>query len=571
MGVMYSFSARFWVFLAIAVLFSGVTPAIAQDASDIANELTTSARNLPGLVSAFAYLLGMLLGVWGVFKLKDHVDNPNNTPIHVPVIRLLAGGALLALPTVYEAMARAFGNPGDVDFDPGVTTAMTVLSGGLSDLANLTRGALSDLNAVMSTLTNSAEDLPGLIVAVAYLLGLILGFSGILKIKEHVENPDKAPLSHGVIRLLVGGALFSIEIIYQAMAEAFGDVGLKGQVMSVLSALNFFSSGYTGDVTDFCNPLGGNFRTVEGVLGEDGGGASLRDSFCGIILHAGAAPAFLNAIAYVIGLVLGVWGLLKIRDHVDNPQQNTIWAGVSRLLAGGAFFSLPIIVEVFRSSIAPLSSSAIGSGVGTAVSGIFGIGGTVTKYNDKTAPEACDGLDGIMYCMMSDVLGPLHVVINFFAFVAGTVLIMIGISRLIKSAQEGARGPGGFGTIMTFITGGALISYNELVRAFTMTMFSNPTTLTFVELSYSEGLSGDEVAAIHTVISAVIKFMIVIGLISFVRGLFIIRGVAEGNNQASLMAGVTHLVGGALAVNLGPLINAVQTTLGISAYGVTFS
>ena len=76
---------------------------------------------------------------------------------------------------------------------------------------------------------------------------------------------------------------------------------------------------------------------------------------------------------------------------------------------------------------------------------------------------------------------------------------------------------------------------------------------------------------VHTTIAAIIKFMIVVGLVSFVRGLFIIRDVSEGSQQASLMAGITHIVGGALAVNLGPLINAVQATLGIGAYGITFS
>jgi hypothetical protein len=34
---------------------------------------------------------------------------------------------------------------------------------------------------------------------------------------------------------------------------------------------------------------------------------------------------------------------------------------------------------------------------------------------------------------------------------------------------------------------------------------------------------------------------------------------------------MTHLIGGAAAVNLGPLINAVQQTLGIGGLGVVFN
>jgi hypothetical protein len=84
-------------------------------------------------------------------------------------------------------------------------------------------------------------------------------------------------------------------------------------------------------------------------------------------------------------------------------------------------------------------------------------------------------------------------------------------------------------------------------------------------------MSTAEVAQFYTVVSAVLKFMIMVGLISFVRGIFIIREVAEGNNQASMMSGVTHMVGGALAVNLGPLLNVVQATLNITGFGVAFS
>jgi len=68
-----------------------------------------------------------------------------------------------------------------------------------------------------------------------------------------------------------------------------------------------------------------------------------------------------------------------------------------------------------------------------------------------------------------------------------------------------------------------------------------------------------------------LEFMIMVGLISFVRGIFIIREASEGGQQASIMAGVTHMVGGALAVNLGSLINAVEATLGITNYGIQFS
>jgi hypothetical protein len=283
---------------------------------------------------------------------------------------------------------------------------------------------------------------------------------------------------------------------------------------------------------------------------------------CDIITHTGLFPAFLTALSYLFGLIMGVWGVLKIRDHVLNPQQTAITEGVTRLIAGGAFFALPFVVDVISTTM---------DGGGFAIHSIGSQG-----YNiESTITAACStgsaGLDGALACFAEDMLGPVHALLNFFSFVAGIIFIMIGISRLVKGAQEGARGPGGIGTMMSFAIGGALISYNEIMRAASTTLAGNEQTATYAEMQYTTGMSTEEQQAAHAVISSILKFMIIVGLISFVRGLFIVRSVAEGNQQASIMAAVTHIIGGALAVNLGPVLNAVQTTLGTTGYGIEFS
>ena len=37
------------------------------------------------------------------------------------------------------------------------------------------------------------------------------------------------------------------------------------------------------------------------------------------------------------------------------------------------------------------------------------------------------------------------------------------------------------------------------------------------------------------------------------------------------MAGLTHIIGGALAVNIGSVLNAVQFSLGLETFGIIFS
>ena len=80
--------------------------------STIARNITESIEELPGLVTSVSYMIGMLMGVVGVMKLKDHVENPTQTPMKDGAIRLAAGGALFGLPIVFESMLNTIGTTG---------------------------------------------------------------------------------------------------------------------------------------------------------------------------------------------------------------------------------------------------------------------------------------------------------------------------------------------------------------------------------------------------------------------------------------------------------------------------
>ncbi len=90
---------------------TGATDAnAANDFGSIANNINQSLSSLPGLISALAYLFGVLLAVLGIMKIKDHVENPTQTPLKDGAIRLCAGGALFALPMILEAMYETTGS-----------------------------------------------------------------------------------------------------------------------------------------------------------------------------------------------------------------------------------------------------------------------------------------------------------------------------------------------------------------------------------------------------------------------------------------------------------------------------
>lgn len=102
----------------------------------------------------------------------------------------------------------------------GFGAAMTV---GLTVAMTDTAHAANNFSTISATIAESIQDLPGLISALSYLFGVLLAVLGIMKIKDHVENPTQTPLKDGAIRLAAGGALFAIPIISEAMLNTIGE------------------------------------------------------------------------------------------------------------------------------------------------------------------------------------------------------------------------------------------------------------------------------------------------------------------------------------------------------------
>ncbi len=99
-----------------AVVTAGVLVGQSSSAFAAANlggmttNMHASSSSLPNFITAVAYICGVGLAVAGVFKLKQHVDNPGQTPMKDGVMRLGAGGALLALPFIMDAMKASLDN-----------------------------------------------------------------------------------------------------------------------------------------------------------------------------------------------------------------------------------------------------------------------------------------------------------------------------------------------------------------------------------------------------------------------------------------------------------------------------
>lgn len=116
---------------------------------------------------------------------------------------------------------------------------------------SMTLGVLSSSSAYASSPTGfnvtrnivaSLENLPGLVTALAYLAGAFFGVIGILKIKDHVENPQ-TPLKDGAVKLGTAGAMFALPYVFEVMQNTIsGGVSLGGPTLTTLNALTITGS-----------------------------------------------------------------------------------------------------------------------------------------------------------------------------------------------------------------------------------------------------------------------------------------------------------------------------------------
>lgn len=341
----------------------------------------------------------------------------------------------------------------------------------------------------------------------------------------------------GILDDILNGAGSILNGVNGAINQAFNVVG------GVFDALGL--GWLFNDLISFLFGSGACGQKIAGGVGE---------VLCNVIISTSTLPALITGIAYGMGLLLSVVAIFKLKEHVINPDRTPLSDSMKRFVAGGALFAIPSVARAAQELITGTSNSV------PTYDQSGGFAGDVA---------ASGGLDSMMTMLVADIWLPLQTLLSAFAYLAGLVFLVIGIGRLLKTAQDGPRGPAGVGTIMTFVTAGILFSLDNLMGAFSMSMFGDNDIATYAVLADT---TGDTLVDRHItgVISAVLGFMILVGWISFLRGFFILRDVAEGNGQASLMAATTHMFGGALAVNLGPVMNAVQNTLGIGSFGVCF-
>lgn len=179
---------------------------------------------------------------------------------------------------------------------------------------------------------------------------------------------------------------------------------------------------------------------------------------------------------------------------------------------------------------------------------------------------------------VSSIIQPLTALALMISFIAGIFMIMQALMAMKKfgnmSTQQMQPGEIG-GPFMKFVVGAILIylptstdilmnsifgSYNSIFGSGTVNYQANgqgSALLTYMQGS-GGGIGGQWAAMANTLV-LYIQFL---GLLSFIKGWFIIsKSAGHGAQPGNFGKGVTHIIGGIIAINFISVVNIIMNTV----------
>ncbi|MDE2029884.1 MAG: hypothetical protein KGI97_04890 [Alphaproteobacteria bacterium] len=272
---------------------------------------------------------------------------------------------------------------------------------------------------------------------------------------------------------------------------------------------------------------------------------TLGDIICNATINGSAFGPLFSWGAYGIGAILAVQGIHHMRLHVDSPQNNKMDKPLFLWLGSALLLSLPSFIGMIVTSL--YGTTAAGGGAGC---------------NPGGAGASASTLDVMLTNFVNNIHDPLLGLVSIIAWVAGLLFVVRG---LVKASKYGfdprANSPH---IILTNIVFGALLLTIGSNLDMVMGSVFGASTIkgsSVLNWSFASALGGAS-TSFQTAVKAGLTFVQLIGAIAFVRGWLIMKKVVEGGGNVTMAQGITHIVGGVLAINIFWFLKIMDTTFG---------
>jgi len=274
---------------------------------------------------------------------------------------------------------------------------------------------------------------------------------------------------------------------------------------------------------------------------------TLGDIVCNVRANLVPFGPFFSGLAYVVGAIMVLKGALLFKKHMENPNDSQIVKAIFHMIAGGALAALPAAVSTLQNT---LGFSASSGAPGACAAG------------PVTPLSSAGGLDVMMQNFVNNVYGPMLNLISVISITMGLFLIFRG---LLKSAKVGSdpRAGAPHAIIVNLFVGAMLVSAGGMLSTMLESLFGQSTVTSFAGINWS-GITGGSAntTAINNTVTAILMFVKIVGAIAFVRGFLMIKSAVEGTGQVTVPQGMTHIIGGTMAINIGYMLTIIDKTFG---------
>ena len=168
------------------------------------------------------------------------------------------------------------------------------------------------------------------------------------------------------------------------------------------------------------------------------------------------------------------------------------------------------------------------------------------------------GIGGALIRAVEDLDASVMALIWAACYLLAALAFVQGCLRLLRHANSGGAGPSLWSAAVSILIAGVLMALPGVLEGAGETFFGAESA-TSATLGYGGG--GHDYGKLLAALAWIVR---VVGLIGFVKGIYVLRGASDGVPGATVSGASMHMIGGAMAWHILPLLGAVQTTLGIT-------
>ncbi|MER2519074.1 MAG: hypothetical protein ABTQ34_00085 [Bdellovibrionales bacterium] len=272
---------------------------------------------------------------------------------------------------------------------------------------------------------------------------------------------------------------------------------------------------------------------------------TLGEVMCNAAENVSPLANLCNGLAYILGALAIGRGLFFLVKRVDSPQ-TALNVGIMHIVGGACLMALPAAIGAVVNSM-----FATGGGGGLSV---------CTGVIAETGGDEIT-LDQMMMNLVDNIRDPMTFMLSCIAIVMGVFIFVRG---LIKATQYGVdpRNNSGPKIVASLVFGALFFVIGQSLGLIQDTLFGNPQIADNSVISWTtfDSLDDDSGRFKEAVIAALTFFQL-IGMIAFIRGLLLLKTHIE-TGQGSMAQGITHMLGGACAINIYLFLKVMDNTFG---------